>query len=59
MSKDTAAVPTDFTATINWGDGTATAGIITEDASNTFHVTGTHMYTKAGSFTPSRSRSRT
>ena len=54
MSKDTAAVPTDFTATINWGDGTATtAGIITEDASNTFHVSGTHIYTKAGSFTPS------
>ena len=47
------AVPSDFTATINWGDGTpTTAGTITEDANNLFHVTGTHTYTKAGSFTP-------
>ena len=50
---DTSAIPSDFTATINWGDGTTnTAGTITEDASNLFHVTGTHTYTKAGSFTP-------
>lgn len=37
----------DFTATINWGDGTSTAGVIVQDASNPsiFYVTGTHTYT--------------
>ena len=47
----TLAVPSDFTATINWGDGSGTtAGTITEDASSVFHVTGTHIYTQGGSF---------
>ncbi len=48
----TAAVASDFLATINWGDGTTTAGAVSEDASNKFYVTGTHTYTAAGSFTP-------
>jgi uncharacterized protein (TIGR03118 family) len=48
-----AAAATDFTATINWGDGTAaTAGAITKDASGVFHVSATHTYTAGGSFTP-------
>jgi uncharacterized protein (TIGR03118 family) len=47
-----AAVVSDFLATINWGDGTTTAGTISEDANDTFYVTGTHTYTKAGAFTP-------
>ncbi len=47
----TLAVPSDFTATINWGDGSnTTAGTIIEDASDVFHVTGTHIYTLGGSF---------
>ena len=46
------AVASDFLASINWGDGTTTAGTITEDASDTFYVSGTHTYTTAGSFTP-------
>jgi large repetitive protein len=50
--SDASAVPSDFTATIDWGDGTSTAGTITEDASDVFYVSGTHTYTKAGSFTP-------
>ena len=48
----TAAVASDFLASIAWGDGTTTAGAITEDANDTFYVTGTHTYTKAGPFTP-------
>ena len=53
QSADSAAVPSDFTATINWGDGTATtAGTVTEDTSDVFHVSGTHNYTGGGSFTP-------
>ena len=48
---DSTAVASDFTATINWGDSsTPTAGMITEDASDVFHVTGTHAYTTGGSF---------
>ena len=47
---DPTAVAGNFTATINWGDSSSTAGIITEDASNLFHVTGTHIYTQPGSF---------
>ena len=48
-----AAVASQFLASINWGDGSAVAvGTISENASNTFFVTGTHTYTKAGSFTP-------
>jgi PKD repeat protein len=38
--------PTDFIATVNWGDGTTTAGTIVEDASGTFHVEGSHTYVK-------------
>ena len=45
---DAAAVPADFTATINWPGGGTNAGIITEDASDVFHVTGTHTFTSAG-----------
>jgi len=53
QSADSAAVPSDFTATVDWGDGTATtAGTINEDTSGVFHVSGTHNYTGGGSFTP-------
>ena len=48
---DSTAVASDFTATINWGDSSSpSAGTITEDASNLFHVSGTHTYTQSGSF---------
>jgi cyclophilin family peptidyl-prolyl cis-trans isomerase len=40
----------DFTASINWGDGTTTAGIITAGANNTFNVQGTHTYNATGNF---------
>ncbi len=48
---DSTAAASDFTASINWGDGSnPTAGTITEDASDVFHVTGTHAYAQSGSF---------
>ncbi len=48
---DSTAVASDFTASINWGDSSnPSAGTITEDASDVFHVTGTHVYTLPGSF---------
>src|SRR5215831_14061905 len=37
----------DFSATINWGDGTTTAGTIT-DARGTISVSGTHTYASSG-----------
>jgi hypothetical protein len=36
-----------FTATINWGDGTTSTGIITADPKGGFDVSGTHTYTLA------------
>ena len=40
-----------FTASINWGDGTApTAGTITANGSGGFNVNGTHTYASAGTF---------
>jgi streptogramin lyase len=46
---DIQGTPSDFQATINWGDGTKTAGQISEDASHTFYVTGSHTYAEYGS----------
>ena len=44
---DPYAAPTDYTTTINWADGTTTAGQVTEDAAGTFYVTGSHTYAQA------------
>ena len=45
----------DYTITINWGDGTTSAGTCVQDANSNnqaqFHVTGTHTYAKSGTFT--------
>src|SRR6185369_9688650 len=46
---DTANVASDFTATINWGDGNTTAGTVS-GGGGTFTVSGTHTYATAGSF---------
>jgi len=44
---DPARIASDYTATIQWGDGTSSAGII----GGTFTVTGTHTYTSTGTHT--------
>jgi hypothetical protein len=44
---DTANVAGDFTASINWGDGTVTGGTVS-GGSGTFTVSGTHTYAHAG-----------
>ena len=38
-------------ATIDWGDGTRTSGVIAPGAAGTFVVTGDHAYAEAGSYT--------
>ncbi len=45
-----ANVPGDFTATINWGDASTSAGVVT-GGSGSFSVSGTHTYAAPGSFT--------
>jgi uncharacterized repeat protein (TIGR01451 family) len=47
-----------FTATINWGDGTNSAGTITLSGT-TYSVKGTHTYTSSGSHTITTSVSET
>jgi hypothetical protein len=39
-----------YTATIDWGDGTTTAGAITQDDSGAFHISGSHDYADAGEY---------
>ncbi len=47
-SSDVTGPSTDFSAAINWGDGTVTGGIITPEANGTtFDVSGSHVYTAA------------
>ena len=38
----------DFSVSINWGDGTTTAGTVGGGSGNPFTVSGTHTYTTAG-----------
>src|SRR5262249_41354612 len=40
----------DFTATIDWGDGTASSGTVTATSPGHFQVSGTHTYSSAGTF---------
>jgi hypothetical protein len=47
----TGQVAGDFTATIDWGDGTTTAGTVS-GGSGLFTVSGTHTYAEEGSFSP-------
>jgi hypothetical protein len=41
----------DFTATIDWGDGTTTSGTVTGDGAGDYTVSGSHGYTDEGSHT--------
>ena len=50
---NTGALASDFTGTIDWGDGTApsTANISAETTAGTFDVLGTHAYAAPGAYT--------
>src|SRR5262249_46529364 len=45
---DYSATTSDFTATINWGDGTTSAGVIGQVPFGPFTVSGTHSYASTG-----------
>jgi hypothetical protein len=54
ISQDSNPVASDYTAIINWGDGTTpTAGTITSGGAGHFSVSGTHTYAEEGKFAPS------
>src|SRR5438876_875471 len=40
----------DFTATINWGDGTTSQGTVVSNGDGTFNVYGTHTYMMLGGY---------
>ncbi len=48
---DPQGAPSDYTATINWGDGVTSAGAVTPGVGNIFDVNGTHTYLQGGTFT--------
>ena len=41
----------DYTAVINWGDGTSSSGAVSAGVGNIFDVTGSHIYAQGGTFT--------
>ena len=51
IDYDNTKTAASFTASINWGDGTApSAGTVAANGSGGFNVTGTHTYATAGTF---------
>lgn len=44
------AAQVNFTATVNWGDGTKSVGSVTGAKGGPFTVSGTHTYAKSGKF---------
>jgi PKD repeat protein len=54
FSDTTPSAAAGYTASINWGDGVTTVGIVVDDGGGNFHVTafaGSHTYTEDGSYT--------
>jgi hypothetical protein len=49
-SANAGNTPVDFTATINWGDGTTTAGTVVTGGGGNFAVSGSHTYATSGPF---------
>lgn len=45
------ATKTDFTAAINWGDNSSSAGVVAGPTGGPFTVNGSHTYTSTGFFT--------
>jgi len=43
-------LPKQYGASINWGDGTVSAGTVTKTSDGQFNITGTHTYAKGGAF---------
>jgi hypothetical protein len=50
---DASATAAEYSATIDWGDGSTSAGTVSGPTGGPFTVTGTHTYADEGSFTTS------
>ncbi len=50
---DPAGTPSDYTATITWGDGVTTLGSIVPGTPGLFNVLGTHTFEEVGTYTVS------
>ncbi len=50
VDSNPAGVASDYSATINWGDGNTSNGTITSDPNGGFDVTGTNTYASEGTF---------
>jgi hypothetical protein len=50
IDADPNGVASDFSATINWGDQTNSAGTIAANGSGGFSVTGSHVYAEEGTY---------
>jgi hypothetical protein len=51
--SDTNGTLSDYSATINWGDGTTTAGVIATGSAGLDQVSGSHTYLHEGAYTTS------
>src|SRR5207248_205394 len=51
VDSNSQATTADFTATINWGDGSSSGGTVTGPTGGPFTVSGTHTYGSTGFFT--------
>jgi RHS repeat-associated protein len=49
--SDTLGSSSDYSASINWGDGQVSVGIVTATVGGRFAIEGTHHYAKTGSYT--------
>lgn len=47
---DLLGTPSDYSATITWGDGNSSAGTITATGAGSYNVTGTNTYLEAGAY---------
>jgi len=49
--SDPNAIVSDYTAIINWGDGTSSAAIVSTNGAGGFNVVGSHAYAEEGTYT--------
>lgn len=47
---DASATAAEYTATIDWGDGSTSAGVVTGPVGGLFNVDGSHVYQEEGSY---------
>ncbi len=50
IDYDNSKTAASFTASINWGDGPSSTGVVSADGSGGFNVTGTHTYAASGTY---------